>query len=182
MGARGRAAGGQGEAAAPRWGLCSSEVLWGQARGFAGHSELRRSRARARPTSSPSEGPRGRPAGRVAAAGSSVRRGRGPDWRGEERGGEREREGKGQRQRERSAGALPFPPCVRTLPPAAAAAAPALVASGDARPRGRTRETLSGPGTGSENRLRLWGRAAPKTVMILPQVHLRKPCYDFYFL
>ena len=48
--------------------------------------------------------------------------------------------------------------------------------------RGRTRETLSGPGTGSENRLRLWGRAAPKTVMILPQVHLRKPCYDFYFL
>ena len=23
---------------------------------------------------------------------------------------------------------------------------------------------------------------APKTLMILPQVHLRKPCYDFYFL
>jgi hypothetical protein len=22
----------------------------------------------------------------------------------------------------------------------------------------------------------------PTTVMILPQVHLRKPCYDFYFL
>ena len=22
----------------------------------------------------------------------------------------------------------------------------------------------------------------PRSVMILPQVHLRKPCYDFYFL
>ena len=25
-------------------------------------------------------------------------------------------------------------------------------------------------------------RARPNTLMILPQVHLRKPCYDFYFL
>jgi hypothetical protein len=25
-------------------------------------------------------------------------------------------------------------------------------------------------------------RRAPDSVMILPQVHLRKPCYDFYFL
>ena len=26
------------------------------------------------------------------------------------------------------------------------------------------------------------GREGPHSVMILPQVHLRKPCYDFYFL
>ena len=26
------------------------------------------------------------------------------------------------------------------------------------------------------------GRPATEPVMILPQVHLRKPCYDFYFL
>ena len=26
------------------------------------------------------------------------------------------------------------------------------------------------------------GRRGPDSVMILPQVHLRKPCYDFYFL
>lgn len=26
------------------------------------------------------------------------------------------------------------------------------------------------------------GEANPNSVMILPQVHLRKPCYDFYFL
>ena len=25
-------------------------------------------------------------------------------------------------------------------------------------------------------------RGATETVMILPQVHLRKPCYDFYFI
>ena len=25
-------------------------------------------------------------------------------------------------------------------------------------------------------------RNSKKTIMILPQVHLRKPCYDFYFL
>jgi hypothetical protein len=24
--------------------------------------------------------------------------------------------------------------------------------------------------------------AEPRLIMILPQVHLRKPCYDFYFL
>ncbi len=27
-----------------------------------------------------------------------------------------------------------------------------------------------------------WNAPKSTTVMILPQVHLRKPCYDFYFL
>ena len=27
-----------------------------------------------------------------------------------------------------------------------------------------------------------FGPGDPRSVMILPQVHLRKPCYDFYFL
>ena len=29
---------------------------------------------------------------------------------------------------------------------------------------------------------RLAPRRVPRSLMILPQVHLRKPCYDFYFL
>ena len=28
----------------------------------------------------------------------------------------------------------------------------------------------------------VWRRSRRRSVMILPQVHLRKPCYDFYFL
>lgn len=38
-----------------------------------------------------------------------------------------------------------------------------------------------GRGGGRRARTRTRGRRL-KPVMILPQVHLRKPCYDFYFL
>ena len=54
------------------------------------------------------------------------------------------------------------------------------------------REAASGqalllpPPLGEKCRLRRGERPAPSRVslslMILPQVHLRKPCYDFYFL
>jgi hypothetical protein len=33
-----------------------------------------------------------------------------------------------------------------------------------------------------ETRVGGWAARGPHSVMILPQVHLRKPCYDFYFL
>ena len=43
--------------------------------------------------------------------------------------------------------------------------------------RGPAKETVVGSqGMGGS------GRWDPRSVMILPQVHLRKPCYDFYFL
>ena len=37
---------------------------------------------------------------------------------------------------------------------------------------------------GAQKKTRVIDLAGPKapTIMILPQVHLRKPCYDFYFL
>ena len=48
------------------------------------------------------------------------------------------------------------------------------VGTGDGAPPERTRVGVYGsPGV---------GRSFDLSVMILPQVHLRKPCYDFYFL
>ena len=106
MGARGRAAGGQGEAAAPRWGLCSSEVLWGQARGFAGHSDSAaavRERARRRaPLKALGDGRRDASQRRGVRSG-----GDGAPTGGEKREGGRERErgrgrGRGREAQERS--------------------------------------------------------------------------------
>ena len=44
----------------------------------------------------------------------------------------------------------------------------------------RVARTPAGPTMHGEHSTLERGRA--KSVMILPQVHLRKPCYDFYFL
>lgn len=50
-------------------------------------------------------------------------------------------------------------------------------------PRAHTRHATRGapPGEEKEERHTALGRR-PLSLMILPQVHLRKPCYDFYFL
>ena len=51
-------------------------------------------------------------------------------------------------------------------------------------PARRWRRTRRSPSGGPDNaRKALYPRRGrAKSVMILPQVHLRKPCYDFYFL
>ena len=59
--------------------------------------------------------------------------------------------------------------------------------SGGRGPGGGTRPPAALRRARRSNRVRYtrvggWAPEDPHSVMILPQVHLRKPCYDFYFL